>query len=251
MIDIHTHILPYMDDGAKDSETALRMLEMESEQGVSTLLFSPHYYGKRSSPKDFLEKRQEMYAHIQSRIPPTINTRLAAEVHYTGINPIENDDMCSLAIAGTEYVLVEFPFTAAWTASLMERLAQFVYDTGYTPIIAHVERYQEVRKNPAFLTELVKQGCLLQVNTGAFLDKKDRKFAFSLLEHGLVHCMGTDSHDAENRAPDYVQAKQVIEKAGCAGEFAQIQENMHCILENQAVEIPAYKPLKKFFGFYL
>ena len=59
MIDIHTHILPHIDDGAKDSATAIAMLNMEREQGVDTLLLSPHYYGKTRSPKEFLEKRGE------------------------------------------------------------------------------------------------------------------------------------------------------------------------------------------------
>ncbi len=250
MIDMHTHILPHIDDGAKDSATALTMLDMELSQGVDTIVFSPHYYGKSRSPKQFLETRQTMYEHIRSRIPLDIQTRLAAEVHFTGINPIENDDMCSLAIEGTEYVLVEFPFTTAWTASLLDRLSQFVYDTAYTPIIAHVERYQEVQKKPSLLTELLRMGCLLQVNTTSFLEKNEKKFAFTLLRNGYVHCLGTDAHDAEYRAPDYEKAKKAIQEAGYAAGFERLQENMRCILDNQSVELPEYRPIKKIFGMY-
>ena len=251
MIDMHTHILPHIDDGAKDSAIALAMLDMELSQGVDTIVFSPHYYGKSRSPEKFLETRQMMYEHIRSRIPSNIQTRLAAEVHFTGINPIENDDMCSLAIEGTEYVLVEFPFTTAWTASLLDRLSQFVYDTAYTPIIAHVERYQEVQKKPALLTELIHMGCLLQVNTTSFLEKREKKFAFALLKNGLVHCFGTDAHDAEYRAPDYEEARNAIQAAGYAADFERLQENMRCILDNQPVAQFAYKPIKKIFGLYL
>ena len=113
MIDIHTHILPHMDDGAKDSATALRMLDMSIAQGVETVVFSPHYYGKSRSPQKFLEARGAMYEHIRARIPEGIKTRLAAEVHFTGVNSIDEEEMCSLAIEGTEYLLVEFPFTTA------------------------------------------------------------------------------------------------------------------------------------------
>ena len=251
MIDIHTHILPHIDDGAKDSATAIAMLNMEREQGVHTLLLSPHYYGKTRSPKEFLEKRQEMYARIREQIPTDLQIRLAAEVHFTGINPIDDEEMCSLAIEGTEYLLVEFPFTTAWTASLLDRLSQFVYDTAYTPIIVHVERYQEVKKKPALLTELIHMGCLLQVNTGSFLGGKDKGFAYALLKHGLVHCLGTDTHDAEDRAPDYAQAKQALERAGFGQEFEQIQENMRCILDNQPIAKFECKPITKIFGLYL
>lgn len=251
MIDIHTHILPHIDDGAKDSATAIAMLNMEREQGVHTLLLSPHYYGKTRSPKEFLEKRQEMYARIREQIPTDLQIRLAAEVHFTGINPIDDEEMCSLAIEGTEYLLVEFPFTSAWPSLLLERLSQFICDTGYTPIVAHVERYAEPKKRPEILSELVNMGCLLQVNTGSFLGGKDKGFAYALLKHGLVHCLGTDTHDAEDRAPDYAQAKQALERAGFAQEFEQIQENMRCILENQALELPAHTRMKKILGWYL
>ena len=251
MIDVHTHILPHIDDGAQNSATALSMLEMEISQGIDTVVFSPHYYGKSRSPEKFLQTRQAMYEHIKERIPKNINTRLGAEVHFTGINPIESDAMCSLAIEGTEYVLVEFPFTTVWTSSLIERLSQFVYDTDYTPIIAHVERYRETQKKPSILTELVNMGCLLQVNTGSFLEKSDRKFAFTLLKHGLVHCLGTDAHDEETRAPNYAEAKQAIEAAGHGADFERIQENMRLILDNERVNIPEHRPLKKVLGFYV
>ena len=251
MIDIHTHILPHMDDGAKDSATSLRMLESEIAQGVDTVVFSPHYYGKSRSPEKFLETRQTMYEHIKDRIPKNIKTRLAAEVHFTGVNPIENDAMCSLAIEGTEYVLVEFPFTTVWTSSLTERISQFIYDTDYTPIIAHVERYREVQKKPSILSDLVDMGCLLQVNTSSFLNKAEKKFAFTLLKHGLVHCLGTDAHDAEYRAPDYAQTKQALEEAGHGMDFERMQENMRLVLDNQRISPTEYRPLKKILGFYL
>ena len=254
MIDIHTHILPHIDDGAKDSATAIAMLNMEREQGVHTLLLSPHYYGKTRSPKEFLQKRQEMYERIREQIPADLQIRLAAEVHFTGLNPVDADEMCSLAIEGTEYLLVEFPFTMAWSSLLLERLSDFVSDTGYTPIVVHVERYREVQKNPAVLLQLLQMGCLLQVNTGSFLKKKgntrERKLAYAMLKAGLVHCLGTDAHDADGRAPDYAQAKQALERAGFSSEFEKIQENMRCILENQSIKYE-YQPLKKIFGFYV
>ena len=114
-----------------------------------------------------------------------------------------------------------------------------------------MERYREARKNPSIITDLVNMGCLLQVNTGTFLRKEDKKFAFALLKHGLVHCLGTDAHDVENRAPDYVEAKKVLEEKGFAADFERIQENMRLILDNERVNIPEHRPLKKVLGFYV
>ena len=251
MIDIHTHILPHMDDGAKNTRMSVAMLEKLQQQGATTVVFTPHFYGRRSSPDEFFKRRNNMFEHIREQIPAGLETRLGAELHFTGINMPENDVLCKFAIDGTKYVLVEFPFTTVWTGSLLERLSQFVYDTDYTPIIAHVERYQEVQKKPSLLADLVNMGCLLQVNTTSFLQKQDKKLAFTLLKHGFVHCLGTDAHDTENRAPDYIQAKQAIEAAGYGADFQRIQENMQAILRNERVNVPEYRPLKKILGFYM
>ena len=251
MIDFHTHILPHLDDGAKNTDMAAEMLEALHQQGVKTVIFTPHYYGKRMSPESFIKHRNAMFEHIKAKIPDGLETRLGAEMHFTGINMPDSEELCKLAIEGTSCILVELPFTEAWTGGLLEKLSEFIHDTGYTPIIAHVERYREVQKNPSLVSNLMDMGCLIQVNASAFLDKRTKKFVFALLNHGLVHCLGTDTHDAEDRAPDYAQAKQALERAGFGQKFEQIQENMRCILENQALELPAHTRMKKILGWYL
>ena len=250
MIDIHTHILPHFDDGAKDAQIARQMLEAERAQGVKTVVITPHFYGKRYSPQQFLKRRDEAFALIKESVPEGIDLRLGAEVHFTGINLPDFEELCSLAIEGTKCLLVEFPFTTKWTRALIDALAEFVYDTGYTPIIAHIERYEEVRKRPAYVTELVNMGCLLQVNAQSFLNKKDRGFAFALLKRGLVHCIASDAHDTEMRSPDLTVAKRVIEKAGFAKEWERAQEITARILSGEQPCFTENKPLKKFLGRY-
>ena len=91
-------------------------------------------------------------------------------------------------------------------------------------------------------------GCLIQVNTSAFLDKKDKKLAYVLLKNGMVHCIGTDTHDLESRAPNYAEAYEAVKKAGLEGEWSTIQENMQKILSDEEVQVTPPKLLKKFFG---
>ena len=250
MIDIHTHILPHLDDGAKDTATAKAMLQMQAEQGVQCIVLTSHYYGRKHSPQRFLEKRSEAFARIQDKIPTGIELRLGAEVHFTGVNVPEYDGLCSLAIEGTKYILLELPFTTKWTKDILAKVADFVYETDFTPIIAHVERYSEVLKKPILVNELVDMGCLIQVNARSFLDKKTKGFAFALLKHGLVHCVGSDSHDITDRAPCLIEAKEEIEGAGYAGAWVKIQENMQNILDNKKVETEYAAPVKKFLGKY-
>ena len=250
MIDIHTHILPHLDDGAKDTATAIAMLQMQSEQRVKKVVLTSHYYGRKHSPQRFLEKRCEAFARIKNDLPEDMEVKLGAEVHFTGVNMPEFDKLCGLAIEGTNYILLELPFTSKWTGDILSKLSDFVYETGYTPIIAHVERYGEVLKKPSLVNDLVEMGCLIQVNAQSFIDKNTKGFAFALLRHDLVHCIGSDAHDTENRAPCLDTAKQAIERAGYGTEWDKIQENMCKILNGEKVEVDFAFPVKKFFGKY-
>ena len=171
MIDFHSHILPQIDDGAKTPETSEKMLQMEISQGVKTVVLTPHYYGKHSSPKRFLEKREKAFERLNAYLPMGIEVKKGAEVHFTGVNMPDFEELATLAIEGTKYILLEFPFTTVWHSGLFEKLDDFIYETGCTPIIAHVERYREVQKKPALLKRLTDMGCLLQVNCYRFSNR--------------------------------------------------------------------------------
>ena len=250
MIDIHTHILPHIDDGAKNTQMSIAMLKSLQQQGVETVILTPHYYGKRSNPETFLQRRNAMFDHIKDQIPAELQVKLGAEVHFTGINMPENDEICKLAISGTKYILLEFPFTVAWTGELMTRLSYFIRDTDYTPIIAHVERYAEVQKKPALVFDLVSMGCLIQVNAPAFLNKREKKLAFALLKHGFVHCLGTDAHNMDNRPPDMLTAKEAVKKAGYSAEWDRAENIMKDVVEGRQVCVEGGSPVKKFLGMY-
>ena len=251
MIDFHTHILPHLDDGAKNTDMAAAMLQSLCEQGVKTVLFTPHYYGKRSNPEDFIKRRNDIFEHIKAKIPDGLETRLGAELHFTGINMPEPEELCKLAIEGTSCILVEFPFTEVWTSELLGKLSDFIRETGYTPIIAHIERYSEVRKKPSIVSDLMEMGCLIQVNAPAFLGGRERKFAFALLKHGFVHCIGTDSHNMDNRAPDLLLAKKAVEKAGYAKAWERAENIMQDVLGGRQVCVECGNPIKKRFGIYV
>lgn len=250
MIDIHTHILPRFDDGAKDSATSLEMLKAEQEQGTKTVVLTSHFYGRKHSPKHFLQRRTDSFARIKDRIPEGIEVRLGAEVHFTGINLSDCEELCSLAIEDTKCILIEFPFTTKWTGELMDNLGELIGETGYTPIIAHIERYDEVLKRPAYVTELVNMGCLIQVNARAFTEKREKGFAFALLKKDLVHCIGSDTHDLEVRTPDLLTAKAEIEKAGLADKWGRAQSIMQEVLDGGQPYFETDQTVKKFLGKY-
>lgn len=250
MIDLHTHILPGIDDGARDEEVSGKQLKSLSEQGVDTVVFTSHYYGRKRSPKQFLEARAAAFSRIKDLIPSDMETYFGAEVHFTGQMATANEALCSLAVGATRYLLAELPFTSAWDKALFRRLKEFISETDYVPVIAHVERYREVRKKPSLLAELKDMGCLLQANTGAFCDPRTKGLAFALLKHGFVDCLGTDTHNMDDRPPDYLSAKKAIEAEGLAESFERIQENMRLLLDDKPVITERRAPVKKLFGVY-
>lgn len=249
MIDMHTHVLPNLDDGAKTEQEAAKLLRLDYAQGVHELVFTPHYYGKKRSVESFLKDRNEAAEKILGQVPAGMKTRLGAEVYLTGINDPDNETLCKLAIEDTKCVLVELPFSERWRKSLLVKLYGFMAATGYRPIVAHIERYLEIAKNPTLVNFLVKMGCYIQLNTRAFLDKRTQKLAFLLLKHGLVHCLGTDTHNETDRAPDYEQAKALVKEKGYSKEWTRVQTRMRQILKNQNVE-NACSPIKKVFWWY-
>ena len=118
------------------------------------------------------------------------------------------------------------------------------------PVIAQVERYDDARKKPALLSELVEMGCLLQVNTRAFLEKSTKGMAFALLDHGLVHCLGTDTQYLDDSAPGNAEAREAIEEAGFGDRFERIKEDMAALLEDVRIKAERAKPVRRFLTRY-
>lgn len=249
MIDFHTHILPGIDDGAKDVSVSAAMLEMEKEQGVNEIVLTPHYYGKFYSPTDFVRRRAAAYEKLLAVAAGEFFFTLGAEIHFSDTLSV-NAECRKLAIGDTRYALVELPFGEKWSGSLLTRLRYFMDETELTPVIAHICRYPQLRKNPEALLRLAEMGCLLQVNASAFCDKDSSGFAFAALKHNLVHCLGSDCHNVTDRAPDLKRAEEAIAQAGYDDRLEEIGRIMKCVTEDRLVKCAAATPVKKFFNRY-
>lgn len=148
MTDLHTHILPGIDDGAIDEGVSSEQMKSLLEQGVDKVVFTSHYYGRKRSPKQFLEARADAFGRIKDLIPEGMETYLGAEVHFAAEMAASDESICAMAIGDTRYILAELPFATDWNKGLWRRLEDFISSTDYIPVIAHVERYDEARKSP-------------------------------------------------------------------------------------------------------
>ncbi len=250
MIDFHTHILPELDDGADTKETSVALLKKELLQGVSSLIFTPHYYGKIRTPEQFLQERKQAFEKIKGEIPSGLTVKLGAEVRFEKETLIPEEQFRLLAIENTRYILIEFPFEEEWSETLFSKLARLCLETSLVPVLAHIERYPAVQKNPKILNEFVRRGWLLQTTTSAFMQKKLAPLAFAMLKKGLVHCIGTDTHNLDDRAPDYTRLKALLYERGFGETFEKIQKQMRFMLENKRVLAGEYKTVRKIFWTY-
>jgi protein-tyrosine phosphatase len=244
MIDFHTHILPALDDGAQNVETARKIVELEQEQGVKTLVFTPHYYGMRRSPEQFKQERDTAFEKIKPYLGD-IKTVLGAEVHFTAHSAATPEGIASLAIGNGKYVLLELPFDQRWSRQLFDKIGEFIRLTSCTPIISHVERYGQVLRHPKYLSELLNMGCLLQINAASLQNPRTRALTKAILKHGMAHCIGSDTHNLSDRAPNLKDAKAHFEKDGFAAEFDKAQALMKRILNGETVTVDSTQKIKK------
>lgn len=210
--DLHTHILPNIDDGASSLEEAVELILLEKSQGVTDIVFTPHFSMDDSSVISFIGRREESFALLQEAISKKypdigINYHLGAEVKY---NPhllnIEIEDLC---IGNTSYLLLEPTSNSSF--NLTETVIKMVA-RGITPILAHVERYHYLVNNERTLRYLSEAGALFQLTAKAFITKSNRKAAKKLLRLGYADIIASDAHDLQNRKPCIGDAYKILKR---------------------------------------
>ena len=215
MTDLHTHILPGMDDGAKTVEDSLSMLRMEREQGVDTVVLTPHFYRDRENPKRFLQRRKDAAVVLGRQIlslpegerEKLPRMRLGAEVTWWP-NMAEWEELPDMCIGKTKNLLLELPFTP-WNDQMMYRLHDFYGQTGITPVIAHLERYLKGQQ-PEYIREVLRLGFPIQLDCDLLLRPLSRGGILKLLRQGQAHLLASDCHDCVRRAPNLNAAIHVV-----------------------------------------
>ena len=209
MTDLHTHILPGMDDGAADLKQSLAMLRAEGQQGVDTVVLTPHFYRVDETVETFLERRSRAWETLRSSLPDDApELILGAEVTwYHGI--MDEPRIMDLCLGDSACILLEMPLRP-WSDNLLEQVYRFAGVTGTTPILAHVERYLHLQKNGQLKT-LIEMGIPMQLSASAFRNPFAAMKANRLLKSG-TWLLGTDCHNTSTRPPNYGPAAAYIKK---------------------------------------
>lgn len=203
LFDIHCHIIPGVDDGAANFDEAIEMLKMEYKEGVRTIIATPHFrLGMfETSPEEIIQKFELLKKEAEIA-KCGVDLYLGCEFHANMDMIKYLRDGRARTMAGSRYVLTEFSGRDD-KRYIRERLYSLI-SHGCKPVIAHIERYSCLRKDIAFIEELVNIGSYVQINAGSITGDMGfgvKHFCKKLMKEQLVHFVGTDAHGTKYRTP--------------------------------------------------
>lgn len=248
MIDIHTHILPGIDDGAANWNDTLNMAKAAVAEGITTIIATPHHANGRYT--NTADEVLELIRHINEQlteegIPISIRSGQEIRWHKDWLEAWFREELLSLA--DSSYVLIELP-----SARIPEEIYELIHELNILkikPIIAHPERNAEVMKHPERLAELIDLGAFAQVTTHSLLGgfgRRVEKLAWTLCKSGLIHIVSSDAHHVEHRGFRMREAYIEIRKRMGEEWENYYLSNAQNILENRPFEsIPAKEPLSE------
>lgn len=213
-IDMHCHILPGVDDGAKDIEEMKKMLKIAYDDGVRCIIATPHHHPTRGHESPEVLKRQVLTVRrAASAIDEHFRIYLGTEIFYGQEVANKLREGKIMTINGSPYILVEF--NPADPYEYIYQSLKQLQMSGYKVILAHIERYDCIVKKCERAIELYELGILIQVNAGSIVGDRGRKirsFTKFLMDHNILYCVGTDAHGAEHRTPQMQKAAEYVEK---------------------------------------
>jgi len=236
MIDLHVHLLPEWDDGARDRSEVVKMCHLARGDGIEGIVCTPHI-GRMTKHGDDMEAFQAgmaALAGLSASLPAAIYPGAEVFVHA---GMVENIKTHGLTINRSSYVCVELP-----ADSIIPRTHDLFFKlmlAGLIPVISHPERNAVFAERPSLLYDLIEMGSIGQVTamslTGDF-GARIKKTAEGFLRHNLVHLIASDAHDSEKRPP---RLSRAVEEAGrIVGPekaLAMVTEVPKAILENRGV----------------
>lgn len=254
MIDIHCHILPGIDDGAKTLEDTLIMLKSAIDEGITTIAVSPHHNPEFNNERPLiLEKVKEVREIVRVNQLP-IEILPGQEVRIYG-NVLE-DYAAGKLLTSTDqshYMLIEFP-----SNHVPKYASELFYNMilkGLQPILVHPERNTGIIENPEILYNFIEQGVLSQITassvTGHF-GKKIQKLTFDIIEHDLTHFVASDAHNVTSRAFKMKDAFDIITDEFGFATAQTFKENAEAVITDNTIyaNTPTKIKKKKFLGLF-
>ena len=225
MIDIHSHILPGLDDGAKSLDDTLGIVRQLSKAGFKTLLATPHVLEGKDylSPEEILATTEQVHRQVaEAGIPVEILPGAENYIFPDLANYMREGKLMTLGNTG-KYLLVELPMLEI--PHYADKVFFELQLLGVTPVLAHPERNKGLIDQPARLVEWAKKGVLFQLNFRSLRGRygpKSQELAEMMLRSDLIHFLGSDAHRLSQRDLTYVEALQSVEEIVGEERFREV-----------------------------
>ena len=209
MIDLHSHILPELDDGAQNLHQSLEMARIAIQSGITTMVATPHCIdGQADDVRSMLKLMRSVLRENGLRLQlcsgmEIFGTRDTARLLREGK---------LLTLNRSQYPLIEFNFHSDgyWETQILSDVIQ----AGYRPVVAHPERYSFIQYSPELLNRWVQMGCLLQINKGSLLGRfgsASQSLSLELVDRGFATVVASDAHSTHSRTPWMVEVRTLLE----------------------------------------
>ena len=229
--DLHTHILPGIDDGANTVEESLALIESLKREGVHNICFTPHFYTHKEDIKDFLRRRNEAFRELKPYLPDDVNVKLGAEVYVTRYLFSEERDFTPLCIEGTPYMITEFSYQSTFSENTLRMISR-IRDFGIIPILPHVERYPALLKKKSPIHELASMGVIIQSNASSFVSSSNKRKLINLAKMGYIDVLSTDAHSLTRNSPaNITPCLEIIKKKCGEGLIRVFNENAESVFK--------------------
>jgi protein-tyrosine phosphatase len=243
VIDLHSHILPSIDDGPETLEASLELARAALADGIETIAATPHVRDDYQTTPDAMEAAVANLRVALADAGLPLDVRPGGEIAIDRIGGLPDDDLRRFGLGGNpRYLLLEFPYLG-WPLALAD-IVFSLCATGITPVIAHPERNGEVQADPDRLRPLVDQGALVQVTAASLvgtISRAAQRAAVGLLDRELVHLLASDAHSPEVREVGLSDAAEAAGDTHLARWL--VDEVPRAIVENTS--LPARPPRRK------
>lgn len=206
MIDLHSHVLPGLDDGPPDMEGSLALARVASDRGTRTMAATPHIRDDHPFGLEEIPERARAVNSALSAAGIELEVVTGGELAISKAMELTNEELVGLCLGSSRYLLVESPYTHA--PELLEKVLFSLQSRGFRPILAHPER------SPSFLSDIERLRLIVQheilcsvtaLSMAGGFGQLVRRFCVQLFTEGLVHDVASDCHGAQDRAPGLME----------------------------------------------
>lgn len=217
VIDFHSHVLPGIDDGSRNSEESLGMLQLSASQGIDVMAATSHFYATEDRISSFLDRRKYSEERLRNRMNNELTEGkslprliVGSEVaFFSGISRAERLE--ELTYEGTDLLLLEMPFTK-WGKSELEEVRYILERRQLRIVLAHLERFLMIPGNKKNIYELMELPVYVQINAGSFERWGQRRQILKMIKKKGMIFLGSDCHGIHHRAPNLKNGREALEK---------------------------------------